>query len=289
MLDFILQVFSFSVNLFANHVDFYHFLCYIIRMNTLQFTIKNMKHNAIEQPPFCLPRPYGLKEYLLLLFKSSGQMVIHTKTYVYKPNMFILLSPKTVHEINTLDNALVHDYIHFTVNDDALLQKKVQCNKLRFHSQAAWFSELIKILFQEYLYSSASDHLTNALMSTILLYSQANRIPKNAYTRHELQLKKHFDDIRNSFYTNHFFPQNIKEFANALFLSESCFSHLYKKFYNISPAKDIVKMQLQYAKELLELTDLAIADISEKCGFSSVVIFIRTFKKNFNVSPGKWR
>ena len=259
-------------------------------MNTLHLTIKNMKHNATEEPGFHLIRPHGLNEYLLLLFKSSGELVVNFKTYAYEPNMFIIMPPKTLHEINTLDNLLVHDYIIFTVDDDEALSKAIALNKLRFHSQAENLSTLIKLLFQEYLYMSVkSKDLINQMFQTVLLYSQTNRIARDAYSRHELQLKKKFDDIRNSFYSKKYFPQNLKEVADLLFLSESRFSHLYTKFYHISPAKDILNFQLQYAKELLELTDATVSEISKRCGFSSETIFIRAFKRSFNVSPGKWR
>ena len=249
-----------------------------------------MKHNATENPPFHLIRPYGLNEYLLLLFKSSGEMVINYKRYTYEPNMFIIMPPKTLHEINTLDNLLIHDYIVFTVDNEEQFNKRVTLNKLRYHSQAENFSTLIKVLFQEYLYMSVkSKNLVEHLLQMVLLYSQTKRISHHEYSRHELQLKKKFDEIRTSFYSKKYFPQNLKDVAEQLFLSVSRFSHLYTKFYNISPAKDILNFQLQYAKELLELTDLTISEISKRCGFSSETIFIRAFKRVFNVSPGKWR
>jgi AraC-like DNA-binding protein len=249
-----------------------------------------MKHNATETPPFHLIRPYGLNEYLLLLFKSYGEIVVNFKKYDYEPNMFIIMSPKTLHEINTLNNLLVHDYIIFTVDNDELFSKSVALNKLRFHAQAENFSALIKILFQEYLYkSSKSKDLINHLFQTALLYSQTNRISRDAYSRHELQLKKKFDEIRNSFYSKKYFPKKLKEVADLLFLSESRFSHLYTQFYHISPAKDILNFQLQYAKELLELTDFTVSEISKRCGFSNETIFIRAFKRAFQISPGKWR
>lgn len=275
---------------FKKLLTFSAFYVIIRNMNTLHFSIKNMKHNATENPPFHLYRPYGLNEYLLLLFKSSGELVVNFKTYTYEPNMFIIMSPKTLHEINTLDNLLVHDYIIFTVDNDEAFNQTVTLNKLRFHSQAENLSTLIKVLFQEYLYMSLkSKDLVNQLFQTVLIYSQTNRISRDEYSRHELQVKRKFDDLRTSFYSKKYFPQNLKEVAEALFLSESRFAHLYKKFYHISPAKDILNFQLQYAKELLELTDATISEISKRCGFSSETIFIRAFKRVFNVSPGKWR
>ena len=259
-------------------------------MSKLHFSIKNMKHNATENPPFHLYRPYGMDEYLFLLFKSYGEMVINYKRCPYEPNMFVILSPKTLHEINTLDNLLIHDYITFSVSNEKLLDTNILYNKLRFHSKATNLSELIKILFQEYLYPNPkSVPIIDELMNTILIYSQADRISKSAFTRHEITMKSRFDDIRNSFYSQKYFPNNIKEVAGKLFLSESRFAHLYSKIYNVSPAKDILNFKIQYAKELLEFTDLTVSEISEKCGFSSETVFIRTFKRLTNVSPGKWK
>ena len=218
-------------------------------MSKLHFSIKNMKHNATENPPFHLYRPYGMD-----------------------------------------DNLLIHDYITFSVSDEKLLDTNILYNKLRFHSKATNLSELIKILFQEYLYPNPkSVPIIDELMNTILIYSQADRISKSAFTRHEITMKSRFDEIRNSFYSQKYFPNNVKEVADKLFLSESRFAHLYSKIYNVSPAKDILNFKIQYAKELLEFTDLTVSEISEKCGFSSETVFIRTFKRLTNVSPGKWK
>ena len=259
-------------------------------MSKLHFYIKNMKHNATENPPFHLYRPFGMDEYLFLLFKSYGEMVINYKKCPYEPNMFVILPPKTLHEINTLDNLLIHDYIIFSVNDEKLLDTNILYNKMRFHSKASNLSELIKILFQEYLYPNPkSVSIIDELMNTIVLYSQTNRISQHSFTRHEITMKSRFDEIRNSFYSQKYFPDNIKEVADKLFLSESRFAHLYSKIYNVSPAKDILNFKIQYAKELLEFTDLTVAEISEKCGFSSETVFIRTFKRLTRVSPGKWK
>lgn len=220
-------------------------------------------------------------------------MTVNKKMQPYQLNSFILLKPQTPHSINTLDKVLIHDYIHFNVNDEEqLLEFNDLFNKMFLCENAGDISNLIQIIYKEYLFQKTyndSQAIINQLMSLILSLSSRISYQEQKLTRNEQNLKVHFDEIRSAIYNDHFFPASIKEAADSVFLSESRFAHLYRKFFNVSPKQDILLAQIQYAKEMLLTTDLSIREIAEKCRFSNEYAFIRSFKNHVNISPGKWR
>ncbi len=72
-------------------------------------------------------------------------------------------------------------------------------------------------------------------------------------------------------------------------VSESTFRRLFKKQTGKSPNEFIRNQRLISAARLLLITDDYINDIAYEVGFEDVNYFIRVFKKNFGVSPRKYR
>ncbi len=255
------------------------------------FEIKNLKPNATENPGFHLIRRRGVNTFLFILFKSKGELECDGEKYEYVPNDIVIIKPYTPHSINTKENLLVHDWIHFTVDAEAAFTEKIlPFNKIYHSSIGHNISEFIKLIYAEYVQGVGdTGFIIDCLMNAVFgLIAKDNQQLKK-FTRTELQMKKRFDEIRNAFYLNQRFPETVKQVANDCFLSESRFSHLYKLFYGVSPKQDILAAKLQYAKQLLVSTRLSILEIALACGFSSEYTFIRFFKKQMGCSPRKWQ
>ncbi len=82
---------------------------------------------------------------------------------------------------------------------------------------------------------------------------------------------------------------NAASLSDKLFISESQLYRKLKALTNTSTAIFIRKIRLKKAKELLETTQLNIAEICYKTGFSSPSWFSKVFKKEFGYSPNKKR
>ena len=96
-------------------------------------------------------------------------------------------------------------------------------------------------------------------------------------------------DICNVMYSNYSKEVTIPEYALMCNLSESRFSHLFKKNTGVSPIQYILNIRIEKAKELLENTDLSVAEISDMTGMQSQHYFSRIFKKYTNMSPTEYR
>ncbi len=82
---------------------------------------------------------------------------------------------------------------------------------------------------------------------------------------------------------------DVDQFAKEIGLSKST---LYRKMKSITglPINEFVQiLRLKRAAELLKDTEMTISEIAFKIGFNDPYYFSRAFKKNFNLSPKKFR
>lgn len=77
--------------------------------------------------------------------------------------------------------------------------------------------------------------------------------------------------------------------GEAMGMSVSYLSKLYKDKYGVPIGYDIIRIRLKNAKNMLKNTDKSISDIAEESGFSNSNVFIKTFKKWEGITPGKYR
>ena len=88
-------------------------------------------------------------------------------------------------------------------------------------------------------------------------------------------------------YINNNISQKIllEDIAKHLSLSISRISHIFKEETGIPLLKYINKKRMLLAKELIYKGETFI-NIANKCGFQDYTSFFRTFKKEFNMTPG---
>ncbi len=78
--------------------------------------------------------------------------------------------------------------------------------------------------------------------------------------------------------------------AEAVGMSASYLSKMYKSKFGVSIAQDIANVRMQEAKRLLlQEADMNINVIAEKTGFSTNIVFARAFKAAEGITPGEFR
>lgn len=81
----------------------------------------------------------------------------------------------------------------------------------------------------------------------------------------------------------------LDHMAEVLDTSSKYFSNYFKKTFGVNYVEYLNKVRLSHAREYLKNTDLSIAEIGEKTGFSNSSTFTTTFKKYCGVSPSEYR
>ncbi|MDR0542798.1 MAG: AraC family transcriptional regulator [Dysgonamonadaceae bacterium] len=84
-------------------------------------------------------------------------------------------------------------------------------------------------------------------------------------------------------------PITLAEVAAMVNMSESAFSHFFKKKTNLAFKEYLTNIRIFQACQLLTKTTHSIAEISFSCGFNNMSNFIRLFKERKGNSPLRYR
>lgn len=95
--------------------------------------------------------------------------------------------------------------------------------------------------------------------------------------------------IQQVMQTNFSYNLSLADYAKLSCRSVSTFKREFRKQFNESPARWVMKKRLDRAKELLQNTSLAITDISMECGFENPSHFSRVFKEKTGLAPLQFR
>jgi AraC-like DNA-binding protein len=86
---------------------------------------------------------------------------------------------------------------------------------------------------------------------------------------------------------------HLKHTLNSLSLeckvSTSTLSKLFQRYLNISPINYIIDRRLEYAKQLIKVSNMQLKEIAERCGYNSESFLSRSFKKKFGMPPALCR
>lgn len=72
-------------------------------------------------------------------------------------------------------------------------------------------------------------------------------------------------------------------------MSDSAFSHMFKKCFGVTFISYVNQLKIQRAKVLLNESSLSLDAIALRLGYSSASNFVRMFKKYENITPGAYR
>lgn len=80
-------------------------------------------------------------------------------------------------------------------------------------------------------------------------------------------------------------PFRLSDVAEQVCLSSDHFSHLFKKYTSLSPKAYLRQCRMQSAHELLVSTELPVAEIAERVGYSSPSLFYRHIEEAYGKKP----
>lgn len=108
---------------------------------------------------------------------------------------------------------------------------------------------------------------------------------KGAYPVTNKSLLPAFDFI----YANKNRTPSLSEMAGICHLSTSHFSRIFKKEVGESYSVYLTNRKVEWAKQLLEKTDLSVTQISDELAFNEPSYFIKIFKKQAGLTPSLYR
>jgi YesN/AraC family two-component response regulator len=103
------------------------------------------------------------------------------------------------------------------------------------------------------------------------------------------QKGKAYENQFLNYILNNYSTVTLKELSEQFNFSVPYCSKLIKSLTGYSFSELLTSVRMQQGERLLLLTQLSIAEISDKIGYEHPETFIRVFKRNFGISPSQYR
>lgn len=159
------------------------------------------------------------------------------------------------------------------------------------------FSNLIQELFQEDQFSGERrleheiDRLYNCRnIMEILQVTEDNICEYEKFLERSMsESRNEVAVVKNYIYQHYDEELNLETLAEKVYLSSGYLSFIFKKETGMNLNRYIRVFRMEKAGELLKNTNMKVAQISEKVGFSNVSYFCRSFREFYGRSPESYR
>jgi AraC-like DNA-binding protein len=189
----------------------------------------------------------------------------------------LVFRPGVMHEEWSGDNPPL-ETVFFSFSSGSLpaeIPLKVKDTKGRLRIIATWMLSESRILRQH-----ESSSLMNSYMDAFL--AEMTRIVRHR----ESPL---VENIRSMIMRDPAKDHSLESLAKSACLSKFHFLRKYRQLAGVSPADDVRRIRLSFAKDLLISTDEPLKSIAEESGLSNETTLCRLFQRYYKKSPGKFR
>ena len=257
-----------------------------IRTDNLTFsrlTIANAKNNS----DFLEMHAHDFYE-LIFFEDGDADYVVEGRRYTLKKNDLIFTRPLTYHYIEMRSNA---DYKRYLIGfKDSVIEKQLLQNipsdlEVLHCSEHSIITQNFVRLFY-YANNLSSEQFLDIFPSIIKETLYNIYLSKDDIVPIPAEISPTLSNVLSYINENLFSINDVKEIADALFLSAPYVFKLFKGQLKIPPKKYINLKRLHHAKQMLASGRKPI-EIYAECGFNSYVGFYKQFVKQFGYSPSK--
>lgn len=253
--------------------------------------IVNAGYNYRHPADFCVNRPLGSGDYILLILKTDAIFIFNNEKHIAPPNSVVLFKKGTPQIYRALSKEYANDWIHFDMDDDEV--HKIEKLDIPFDTILPFnsitvFSELIRNIFCE-KYSQNLYKETSMNLYFNLILTKLSEMLKSNFSEQENPHYELFCALRKEIQLSPQNSWNIDDICKKMNLSRSYAQHLYKSFFGTSITEEVLLGRIEYAKYLLSGTNFTICSIANMCGYANDVHFMRLFKNVMGTTPSKYR
>ncbi|NOU64765.1 helix-turn-helix domain-containing protein [Paenibacillus sp. LMG 31461] len=254
-----------------------------------------------------------ITDYLLLYVQDgSAHLTIDAKRYLLKPGQFSLIQPGVVHQFES-ESPLTVMALHFELfpsgDGERLpmivpLERGTHPELVNLQPDLTTFADIVvPVVFK----SARNEWMADVFLQIIEHWNRPHALAKlqaHVYAAEIiLELLQEYTSQDSSEHKNAISlnwvpaymqyrlsePLSVEEMARKAFMSRSYFSMLFRNQFNMAPHQYLLKLRLDYAKELLRGTSMPLQNIADSCGFSSVHHFSKMYKLRFGCPPSHRR
>ena len=238
-----------------------------------------------------MTRPNGLYCYLFLIIRCPAYVRIGKARFEVDADTAVIIAPNIPYEYAALEGEYRNDWLYFESSDAAFAEKYGQLmNQPVPLSDGLPFLQYVQHIVWEWSYGSDTYKKDNVsmlfrVMLNKLLQEKEQYQGRKEYNPYASVLR----EVRlrmQSRPESHFTPAQL---AEELKVSPSYFQFLYKEFFGIPFRTDLIRMRVEYARELILETELPMNQIAELSGYSNEIHFYRQFKAKTGMTPREYQ
>lgn len=200
-----------------------------------------------------------------------------TSKICFEKGSVIIFPPYVAHRKKHTENSRFLSLV-FDIHDSALLP-----DQIHYKNATGKTSFLLSEIENEYL-AKKNNYMK---MVECLLAEVCIELNRNDVTYKDIQ---GFITQTIHFLDDYFLNQiDLKHYCQSNGYSLDYFRHKFKNATGLSPKSYVMRHRMNYAKSLLQYTDMPIHEISELCRFSDYTHFTAYFTSKFGMSPTRFR
>ena len=251
-----------------------------------------VSHCIVARPPQLHWHEFYEIEYVI---DGYAKQIINGKEYSVGPGSVTLLSPVDFHSYREIDpanplrmiNVKFQDlFLPQTVRNDIYMQKRPKIA----HMSDNRFRTLMETLYEEFVHNDYSRDMVMMHMITYICIL----IMRHILSVEDLEKSSemaHSPIQEAVLYVRTHFRDNIsaEAVAKTVHLSPNYFSEYFKKQTGEKFSLFVLRLRVDFAANLLKITDLSVKEIAFESGFNSAAYFSNTFKEFYGMSPDRYR
>ena len=240
--------------------------------------------------------------FILLVEKGRGEKTVGQFTFPFRNHMLIIIPKRIAHSTKYCSYDVAGYFLSFD-NDfflqnafprDRIINKKIFKTSIKPYltlaeSQEQKLTTIFETVLAEYKGAMKSKNQMIAIKVLELLI-QCDRLFTDAESeRHEPiynDVVESFNELIEKNFTTH---RSVRFYADALHVHPNHLNFLVRKYTGLTAKETIINHILTEAKMLLHSSPLTIKEISYELGFDDPAYFSTFFKRNLNLSPGKYK
>ena len=227
---------------------------------------------------------------LLFVVSGEGSFSFNQEQSPLRRGDLVIIPPYTEHTERSSQNHPLEYYVLGIDGISFLSQKDRECAQVFCNFE---HDPSIHELFRQMLYEirtaqygsqTICQHLLEILILKIIRSQQLIPVSINSIrmTKECAQIKEYLD----SNYAEHI---TLDTLTGLTHMNKYYMVHSFTKYAGLSPIQYLNQTRLKRAQHLLKNTNYSISDIASSTGFSSQSYFTQIFRKNFNMTPVKYR
>lgn len=232
--------------------------------------------------------------FLEMVYVVAGtcRHTVNGQTFVQQAGCFTIINAYTDHELTASADCLCltikvrrDTFAEFHIPNLTLFSVPISfdCGTDHFIQDM-----LLMIYIQQNKNSCYQDEIISLLLQTALTYCMQNFRDTLHFLHTGSRIEGKMLEIQNYIFENYQYI-TLRGLAQHFHYSEPYLCKLFHTYTNTTFSQLLREFRMQQAQKLLQTTSLKLDDLCATIGYSDTTQFIRDFKKQYGVTPARYR